>query len=99
MYFVSIKVLDFGEKSWKSPGIKQAKVLEKQEKCPGKSWEVLEFGLCFSVATLFITSRSLHACFRLRGGLILVFKTSYGPKLGCNWLCGLQGWVSDPKTN
>ena len=24
----------------KSPGIKQSKVLEKQEKCPGKSWNL-----------------------------------------------------------
>ena len=46
------KVLEFAGKSWKSPGIKQAKVLKKQEKCPGKSWKALEFGLCFSVATL-----------------------------------------------
>ena len=49
MYFVSIKVLDFGEKSWKSTGI-CLKVLEKSwnkaGQSPGKtrkmSWKVLE---------------------------------------------------------
>ena len=49
MCFVSIKVLDFGEKSWKSPGI-CLKVLEKSwnkaGQSPGKtrkmSWKVLE---------------------------------------------------------
>ena len=59
MYFVSIKVLDFGEKSWKSPGI-SLKVLEKSWNKAGQSlgktrkmsWKVLEFGLCFSVAFL-----------------------------------------------
>ena len=41
MYFVSIKVLDFGEKLWKCPGMKQAKVLENKKnvlESPGKSW-------------------------------------------------------------
>ena len=45
-------LLIFFEKSWKSPGINEANVLEKYKNSPGKSWKVLDFQLIFSVGTL-----------------------------------------------
>ena len=88
MYFVSIKVLDFGEKSLKSPGI-CLKVLEKSwnkaGQSPGKtrkmSWKVLEFGLCFSVATLKVPFRSVRTPTPVHDQYLQLYITISGGKL------------------